>query len=49
MSLRTDGSMSQDKEGHYLGSHLPSWLGFAAWWTLGATLLAWIWFSSTLE
>lgn len=43
--------MNKDKQEPHFGDdvpndNVPKWLGFAAWWTLGATLLAWIWFSS---
>jgi hypothetical protein len=38
--------MNKDQQGGHVGENIPNWLGFAAWWTLGATLLVWIWFSS---
>jgi hypothetical protein len=38
--------MNKAKHCRRLGDDVPTWLGFAAWWTLGATLLAWIWLLS---
>ena len=39
-------SMNKDKQDYRFGDDVPNWLGFAAWWTLGATLLVLIWFLS---
>jgi hypothetical protein len=38
--------MTHDKHDGYFNDDVPKWLRFVAWWTLGATLLAWIWFRS---
>jgi hypothetical protein len=38
--------MIKDKQDSYLDSDAPKWLGFAAWWTFAATVMAWIWFHS---
>jgi len=38
--------MNKDKQDYRFGDDVPNWLGFAAWWTLGATLLVLIWFLS---
>jgi|HubBroStandDraft_3_1064219.scaffolds.fasta_scaffold628306_1 hypothetical protein len=38
--------MNKVKQDSYFGDDVPRWVVFAAWWTLGATLLAWIWFAS---
>jgi hypothetical protein len=40
--------MINEKPDDYIGGDVPKWLVFVAWWTLGATLLAWIWWRSAL-